>query len=67
MQTLSKAYFSSLETDELPPVNLRDLWTEHFLQADSHKKSEYQEMSKNSNFLQQINLLLTKTNNLGLS
>jgi len=41
MQTLSKAYFSSLETDELPSVNLRDLWTDKFLQADFHNRTKY--------------------------
>jgi len=67
MHTLSKAYFSSLSTEELPPVNLRDLWTDNFLQADFHERNKYQEISKNKTFLQQLNLLLTKTNNLELS
>ena len=67
MQTLSKAYFASLSTEELPPVNLRDMWTDSILQADFHKPIKYQQISKDKNFLQQLNLLLTKTNNLELS
>ena len=41
MHTLSKAYFSSLSTEELPPVNLRDVWTDNFLQADFHQRNKY--------------------------
>jgi hypothetical protein len=67
MHTLSKAYFSSLSTEELPPVNLRDMWTDNFLQADFHKQTKYQQISRDKTFLQQLNMLMTKTNNLELS
>jgi hypothetical protein len=66
MQTLSKSYFQALNCKLLPPVELRDAWSNEIFQ-EQHEQYYRNIAAKDRPFLSQILQLFQLTENLKIS